>query len=102
MAKKRLSIVRPGRRADVSCAVCGRPLTLWDTTAALDGHTVCASNCLGQAILRARQRPEYQEQAPPAPGPEACGSGSRPTFLNDQSSPAGCLEAPGRSQEDAK
>jgi hypothetical protein len=47
---------------------------LWDSIAALDGSTVCAADCLGAGIVLARQRPEYQEEAPPAPEAEACGS----------------------------
>jgi hypothetical protein len=74
VAKKRPSIVRQGKRADTSCAVCGRPLTLWDSTTALDGSTVCAADCLGAGILLARQLPQYQEEPPPAPGADACGS----------------------------
>jgi hypothetical protein len=52
-------------RADVSCAVCGKPLELWDATTALDGRTVCAENCLGAGIVRARGLPEYQDDPPP-------------------------------------
>jgi hypothetical protein len=41
---------RDSARKDVSCAVCGRPLELWDATTALDGRTVCASGCLGSFL----------------------------------------------------
>jgi hypothetical protein len=47
-------------RADVSCAVCGKPLELWDATTALDGRTVCASGCLGGNIVACREHPAYQ------------------------------------------
>jgi hypothetical protein len=47
--------------ADVSCAVCGTRLELWDATTALDGRTVCAANCLGAGIVIARAKPEYQD-----------------------------------------
>jgi hypothetical protein len=73
MAKHK-SIIRPGPGAGVSCAVCGQPLHLWSATRALDGQTVCASDCLGAGILRARQLPEYQDDPPAAPEAEACGS----------------------------
>jgi hypothetical protein len=75
MARKRhTSIIKPGPNADTSCAVCGRPLTLFDRVTALDGRTVCGEDCLGAGILRARQLPEYQD-GPPAPPEEAerCG-----------------------------
>jgi len=68
MAKRRQrngTEVRQGRRAETCCAVCGKPLTLWDRTTALDGATVCADNCLGVGILRARELPEYQDAASP-------------------------------------
>ncbi len=48
--------------ADVSCAVCGTRLELWDATTALDGRTVCAANCLGAGIVIARGKPEYQAE----------------------------------------
>jgi hypothetical protein len=51
---------RASARADVSCAVCGRPLLLWDAVKALDGRTVCAADCLGAGILIAWTMPEYQ------------------------------------------
>jgi hypothetical protein len=73
MAKKR-PIILQGRHADTSCAVCGRPLTLWDATTTVDGATVCATNCLGAGIERARQLPEFQGEAPTPPDAEACGS----------------------------
>ncbi len=56
MAKsKHKSIIRQGQHADTSCAVCGRPLTLWDDVKQVDGVTVCASGCLGDGILRMRR-----------------------------------------------
>lgn len=38
------------RKADVSCAWCGKPLDLWTSTTSTDGLTVCASDCLGAAL----------------------------------------------------
>jgi hypothetical protein len=64
VARKRPSIIRRGRKADLSCAVCGKPLDLWSATTALDGSTVCAADCLGVGILRARERPEYRDEPP--------------------------------------
>jgi hypothetical protein len=55
MARKRESIIKPHPKADTACAVCGRPLTLFDNTTALDGRIVCAADCLGVGILRMRQ-----------------------------------------------
>jgi hypothetical protein len=52
-------------RADVSCAVCGRPLELWDATSALDGRTVCAENCLGGGVVRCREHPAFQDDQSP-------------------------------------
>ena len=51
------------RRADVSCAVCGKPLDLLSATTGLDGLTVCAADCLGAALARV---PEV-ERSPIAP-----------------------------------
>jgi hypothetical protein len=47
---------------DTSCAVCGRPLELWDAVRSPDGRTVCAANCLGAGIVIARGKPEYQAE----------------------------------------
>ena len=55
------------RKADVSCAVCGKPLDLLSATTGLDGATVCASNCLGAGIVLARTMPEYQDEPPELP-----------------------------------
>ena len=58
---------KPAKRADVSCGVCGRPLSLWEATTGLDGATVCASNCLGAGIVLARTMQEYQDEPPELP-----------------------------------
>jgi hypothetical protein len=74
--KQQPSIIRPGRAADTSCAACGRPLTLWDATTALDGRTVCAKNCLGAGIVRARGMPQYQGDDAPPPVPVRLDTGA--------------------------
>jgi hypothetical protein len=63
-------------RADVSCAVCGKPLTLWDRTTALDGSTVCAADCLGPCIVTCRTKPEFQDEEAPSDSDNAERNGS--------------------------
>jgi hypothetical protein len=59
------SIIKPGPRADTTCAVCGRPLDLFTATTSLDGRTVCRSGCLGGMIVQCREHPAFQDDQPP-------------------------------------
>jgi hypothetical protein len=75
---------RESARRDVSCAVCGRPLDLWDATTALDGNTVCAGgDCMGAFLgglppeERGQPMPERPDDVPPWADGRNYGSGSR-------------------------
>ncbi|HZR55214.1 MAG TPA: hypothetical protein VFB06_37720 [Streptosporangiaceae bacterium] len=73
---------RESARKDVSCALCGKALELWDATTALDGRTVCASGCMGgflgglPAEERGPQMPERPDDPPPWADGRNYGSGS--------------------------
>jgi hypothetical protein len=63
----RRRVENPRVRAAYACAVCGRPLSVWDSVLALDGSRVCAADCLGAHLATV---PESARECHPAARPD--------------------------------